>query len=75
MIRDLLTRAHRVLCRTEHGNRSTIDIRPRPDGKGVRLRCEGGLLLTPLEVGRLRAALREAVLASESTVISSSRSA
>ncbi|GAA2679354.1 MULTISPECIES: hypothetical protein [Actinosynnema] len=61
-------RRRRVACRDGHGLRSWITPSARPDGAGVRLdTCLGTLLLTPLEVGRLRARLAEEILASETT--------
>jgi len=69
MLRALLTRTrHRMLCRDEYGHRCLLNVVPRPEGQGVRLRTAlGDLYLSPLEVGQMRRHLAEAVLESETT--------
>jgi len=70
MLRTLRARPtrYRVRCRDDRGRRGLLWTVPRPDGAGVLPRSAlGDLLLSPLEVGRLRTLLAEAVLASETT--------
>lgn len=65
-------RRRRVPCRDTHGHRSAIIPVPRPEGQGVRIRTEAAdYLLTPLEAGHLRDALRQALLDSETTTAAS----
>jgi hypothetical protein len=51
-----------VACRTRNGRRAEVSV--QRTGSGVSLVLpEGTVLLTGLQLGRLRAALREAILA------------
>ncbi|MEU4807431.1 hypothetical protein [Actinosynnema sp. NPDC023587] len=58
-----------VSCRDERGFRVSLVPVPRPNGDGIDLLTGDGAAyhLRPLEVGRLREKMREALLASENT--------
>lgn len=61
-----------VACRDEYGHRGVIIPVPRSGLCGVVLKTPlGTLALTPLEVGQLRAALRDKLLESENLASSS----
>jgi hypothetical protein len=54
-----------IACRTDQGFRTVITAVPLADGRGVRLETGlGALVLTPLEIGRLRERLRVAIIES-----------
>jgi len=63
--RRRLPRLWTVPCRTGNGRRAEVSV--RWTGLGVSLKApEEAVLLTGLQVGRLRAALREAIVAYDS---------
>lgn len=63
--RRRMPRIWTVACRTGNGRRAEVSV--RWTGMGVSLKApEGAVLLTGLQLGRLRAALREAIVAYDS---------
>lgn len=63
------TRRSRVACRDEYGHRGVIIPMPRSGDCGVELRTPlGKLILSALEVGHLRAGLRDTLIKSAELV-------
>ncbi|MBW4722390.1 hypothetical protein [Saccharothrix obliqua] len=63
-------RRTKVACRDEYGYRGVIIPVPRSGGCGVELRTPlGVLILSPLEVGRLRAGLQAALFESAELLV------
>jgi hypothetical protein len=57
----------RVPCRDRHGHRAWLEIHSTPAGVVIVASHSGALLVPGLAIGRLRAALRAAVLSVEPT--------
>lgn len=52
-----------IPCRDADGRRAVLRVQVRASGVAVSASCPGDLTFAPLTVGRLRAALRDAVVA------------
>lgn len=52
-----------VPCRDEHGRKAVLSVEIHTSGVVIRASTPGAVALPPLMIGRLRAALRDAVVA------------